>query len=118
MGLDWQYSPLLSEIDVGLAQQAASRGQENWCAPELMRLYAMQLPPQEQRLLTTHWTKRVSNRLTVGLCVLRIRWRQRRPSRENDAAMQLLQEALHDVDGSHRATDVKNALALCARIER
>lgn len=120
MGLDWQYSPLLSEIDVGLAQQSASRGQESWCAPELMRLYAMQLPSQEQRLALTQALDKARQQQAYGWA-LRIAYSlatAQAQSGENDAAMQLLQEALQDVDASDRATDVKNALALCARIER
>lgn len=120
IGLDWQYSPLLSEIDAGLAQQTASREQENWCAPELMRLYAMQFSVQARRLALTQaldkarqqqaygWALRIAHSLATAQA----------DAGENDAATQLLQEALQDVDASNRAADVRNALALCARIER
>jgi hypothetical protein len=101
-------------------RSSASRGQENWCAPELMRLYAMQLPAQEQRLALTQALDKARQQQAYGWA-LRIAYSlatAQAESGENDAAMQLLQEALQDVDASDRATDVKNALALCARIER
>lgn len=77
MGLDWQYSPLLSEIDIGISQQTARLDHENWCAPELMRLSAAQLPPQQQRpLLELALNKADSNRHMVGPCVLLIHWQR------------------------------------------
>jgi hypothetical protein len=84
-----------------------------------MRLYAMQLPSQEQRLALTQALDKARQQQAYGwaaYCVFA--GDSAGPVRENDAAMQLLQEALQDVDASDRATDVKNALALCARIER
>lgn len=119
-GLDWQYSPLLSEIDGALAQKAASEGPDNWCAPELMRLCATQSPAQERRLLLTQALDKARQQQAHGWA-LRIACSlatAQAEAGENGAAKQLIRNALNDVDGSHRATEVRNALALCARIRR
>lgn len=120
MGLDWQYSPLLSEIDASLAQQIASREQENWCAPELMRLCATQLPPQKQRLLLTQALDKARQQQAHGWA-LRIAYSlatAQAAAGENGAAKQVLLEALQGVDVSDRTTDVRSALALYARTAR
>ncbi|ARD59289.1 transcriptional regulator [Kosakonia radicincitans DSM 16656] len=118
MGLDWQYSPLLSEIDIGISQQTARLDHENWCAPELMRLSAAQLPPQQQRPLLELALNKArqqqahgwSLRIAYSLATLLVE------AGEQLAANQLIENVLHDVDGSDSATDVRHALALCARM--
>lgn len=119
MGLDWQYSPLLSEIDTGLSLRTARQDHENWCTPELMRLSATQLPPQEQRLLLEQALDKAHQQQAHGWA-LRIAYSLatlQAEAGEKWAAKQLIQDALHDVDVSDRATDVRNAMALCARME-
>ncbi|WOZ75824.1 ATP-binding protein [Kosakonia sacchari] len=118
MGLDWQYSPLLSEIDTRLAQQTATLDPENWCAPELMRLSATQLPPQEQRLLLEQALRKSRQQQAHGWA-LRIAYSLatlQAQDGETLAAKQLIEDVLHDVDSSDRATDVRKAIALCARL--
>jgi len=118
MGLDWQYSPLLSEIDSGLSQQSARQDNENWCTPELMRFRAAQLLHREQRPLLEQalekaraqqahgWTLRIA----CSLATLQAE------AGEKLAAKQLIEDALQAVDSSARAMDVRKAMALCARM--
>jgi hypothetical protein len=120
MGLDWQYSPLLSEIDVGLAQQSRQPGARKLVRARADASLRHAITSQEQRLALTQALDKARQQQAYGWA-LRIAYSlatAQAQSGENDAAMQLLQEALQDVDASDRATDVKNALALCARIER
>lgn len=118
MGLDWQYSPLLSEIDTGVSLRATRQDHENWCTPELMRLSATQLPPQKQRLLLEKALDKARQQQAYGWA-LRIAYSLatlQAEAGEKWAAKQLIQDALHDVDDSDNATDVRSAIALCARI--
>ncbi|MFE4108789.1 winged helix-turn-helix domain-containing protein [Kosakonia sp. YIM B13611] len=118
MGLDWQYSPLLSEIDSGLSQQSATLDHENWCAPELMRLSAAQLPPQEQRLMLEQALGKARQQQAHGWA-LRIAYSLatlQAQAGETFAAKQLIENVLQGVDGADRAPDVRKALALRARL--
>lgn len=118
MGLDWQYSPLLSEIDTSLSQQTAWRDHENWCAPELMRLSATHLPLQEQRLLLEQALSKARQQQAHGWA-LRIAYSLatlQAQAGETLAAKHLIEHVLQDVEGADRATDVRNAIALCARL--
>lgn len=118
MGLDWQYSPLLSEIDTGVSLRATRQDHENWCTPELMRLSATQLPPQKQRLLLEQALDKARQQQAYGWA-LRIAYSLatlQAEAGEKWAAKQLIQDALNDVDDSDNATDVRSAIALCARI--
>lgn len=118
MGLDWQYSPLLSEIDSGLSQQSATLDHENWCAPELMRLSAAQLPPQEQRLMLEQALGKARQQQAHGWA-LRIAYSLatlQAQAGETFAAKQLIENVLQSVDGADRAPDVRKALALRTRL--
>lgn len=115
MGLDWQYSPLLSEMDARLSQQTPH---ENWCTPELLRLAATHLPTYAQRQqLELALNKALQQqaygwalRIVCSLATLRVETGDRM------AAKQLITEVLNHIDDSQHSTDIRNAIALCARL--
>ncbi|SUC44847.1 Uncharacterised protein [Providencia stuartii] len=115
MGLDWQYSPLLSEMDARLSQQTPH---ENWCTPELLRLAATHLPTYAQRQqLELALNKALQQqaygwalRIVCSLATLQVETGDRM------AAKQLITEVLNHIDDSQHSTDIRNAIALCARL--
>ncbi|UHD38526.1 winged helix-turn-helix domain-containing protein [Citrobacter portucalensis] len=115
MGLDWQYSPLLSEMDSGLSQK---KPHENWCIPELMRLSSMHLPAHSQRkqleqaLEKAHKQQAYGWELRIACSLARLH----AETGDSVTAKQLLIDALSHIDGSQHAADVQNALELCARL--
>ncbi|WP_233445686.1 hypothetical protein [Providencia stuartii] len=115
MGLDWQYSPLLSEMDSRLSQQTLH---ENWCTPELMRLSVIHLPTCAQRqqlelALNKAYQQQAYGwalRIVCSLATLLIEIGGR------VVAKQLITEVLSYIDDSQHSTDIRNALELCARL--
>ncbi|MEQ4672929.1 winged helix-turn-helix domain-containing protein [Providencia vermicola] len=115
MGLDWQYSPLLSEMDSKLSQQTPY---ENWCTPELMRLSAIHLPicAQRQQLelaLNKAYQQQAYGwalRIVCSLATLLVE------SGDRVMAKQLITEVLNHIDDSQHSTDIRNALELCTRL--
>ncbi len=115
MGLDWQYSPLLSEMDTRLLQQTPH---ENWCTPELIRLAATHLPIYAQRqqlelaLNKAHQQQAYgwALRIVCSLATLQAE------TGDNVGAKQLIMEVLSHIDDSQHSTDIRNAVALCTRL--
>lgn len=116
VGLDWQYSPLLSEIDARLSQQTPH---ENWCTPELIRLATIHLPPYAQRqklelALNKAYQQQAYGwalRIVCSLATLLIE------TDDNVAAKQLITEVLSHIDDSQHSADIRNAVVLCARLK-
>lgn len=119
-GLDWQYSPLLMEMQTELARQWDHHEGRNsqWVIPELLRLKARIVPQEEREMLLSQalelarrqnapaWILRIVNDLAPLLVA----------SGKRDSAVLLLTSAMTGVDTNHPGKDLRQASELSTRL--